>query len=90
MATDRPSVESDVSPAIKAQNPDLETAWRQIAWWEQTCAYWWGEAQKGYALRDSLSTSVTSPEVSAAPPERGTSTTIAYLGPIPPEGTDDD
>jgi len=45
-----------VSVAIKAQNPDLETAWRTIAWWEQTCAYWNAQAQKGYALRDSLDT----------------------------------
>jgi hypothetical protein len=43
-----------VSVAIKAQNPDLETAWRTIAWWEHTCAYWHGQAQEGYALRDSL------------------------------------
>lgn len=44
----------EVSLAIKAQNPDLETAWRTIAWWEQTCAYWQAEAQKGYALRDGV------------------------------------
>jgi hypothetical protein len=29
-----------VSVAIRAQNPDLETAWRTIAWWERTCDYW--------------------------------------------------
>lgn len=45
----------EVSVSIKAQNPDLETAWRTIAWWEQTCSYWHAEAQRGYALRDSLS-----------------------------------
>lgn len=56
------SAEIDVTPAIRAQNPDLETAWRQIAWWEQTCAYWYDEAQKGYALRDSLDTYVSPPE----------------------------
>jgi hypothetical protein len=43
-----------VSVAIRAHNVDLETAWRTIAWWEQTCEYWREEAQKGYALRDSL------------------------------------
>jgi hypothetical protein len=43
-----------ISPAIRAQNPDLDTAWATIAWWEQTCDYWRAEAQKGYALRDSL------------------------------------
>jgi len=50
------TAQSGVSVAIKAQNPDLETAWRTIAWWEQTCAYWNAQAQKGYALRDSLDT----------------------------------
>lgn len=55
------NAEIDVSPAIKALNPDLETAWRTIAWWQQTCAYWRDEAQKGYALRDSLDASVTPP-----------------------------
>ena len=45
------SAENDVSLAIKAQNPDLETAWRTIAWWEQTCAYWRGEAYKVGELR---------------------------------------
>jgi hypothetical protein len=46
------SVGNDVSVAIEAQNPNLEAAWRTIAWWEQTCTYWYEEAQKGYALRD--------------------------------------
>jgi hypothetical protein len=47
--------EVEVSVAIKAQNPNLDAAWRTIAWWEQTAEHWRNEALKGYALRDSLS-----------------------------------
>lgn len=49
---------ADVSVAIKAQNPDVETAWQTIAWWEQTCDYWRAEAQKGYAFRDAVAARV--------------------------------
>lgn len=57
----QPTAENAVSVAIKAMNPDLDTAWRTIAWWESTCSYWYEEAQKGYALRDSLTTRVIPP-----------------------------
>lgn len=62
-----------VDVSIKAQNPDLETAWRTIAWWEQTCGYWHAEAQRGYALRDSLPTrdAAIRDEAAAAAEQRG-------------------
>lgn len=66
------TAEKDVSLAIKAQNPDLETAWRTIAWWEATCAYWREEAYKGYALRDSLAARDIPPAAGALS-ERGQS-----------------
>lgn len=59
----RPQPPREPSAAIRAQNPDLETAWRTIAWWEQTCDYWREQAHEGYALRDRIAAA----EQAAAP-----------------------
>lgn len=68
MTDTTPDQRPTVSPAIRAQNPDLDTAWSTIAWWEQTCAYWQAEAQKGYALRDTLAAQTeTQPERATEP-----------------------
>lgn len=70
--TDQPDTRPEPTPAIRAQNPDLDTAWRTIAWWEQTADYWRTQAYEGYALRDRIAAAeqAAAPTIPATLPER--------------------